>query len=72
MMVDMHGRYVASRGGFLDGLRPGEQTAVDSIDDGLRGNLSATEEASVKTLDSILPALHSIEFQVNVALRVGI
>ena len=58
--------------GVLDSLRAGEQAAVDSVDDGLGRDLSTAEESSVQTLDGILATLDTVEFQVDVALRVWI
>lgn len=59
----------------MDGLNcfgSGEKTAVDSIDDGLGGNLSSTEESSIQTLDGIFTTLDSVELQVNVPCGVWI
>lgn len=62
----------SERLGALDSFRAGEQAAVDSIDDGLGSNLSTAEEPSVQTLDGILATLNTVEFQIDVALRVRI
>ena len=62
----------SGRLGALDSFRAGEQAAVDSIDDGLGSNLSTAEEPSVQTLDGILATLNTVEFQIDVALRVRI
>lgn len=56
----------------LYSLRAGEQAAVDSVDDGLGGNLFPAKESSVQTLDGILATLDAVEFQVDIALRVWI
>ena len=64
----MVGRVVST----LDRLGPGEQTAVDRVNDRLSGYLSSTEEPSVQTLDGIFTTLDSVEFQVDIALGIGI
>ena len=55
-----------------DRFGSGEQTAVDSVDDGLGGDLSTTKETPVQALDGVLATLDAVELQVNIALRVGI
>ena len=56
----------------LDSLGAREETAVDGIHDGLGANLATAEEAAVETLDGVFAALHRREFEVDVALRVGV
>jgi hypothetical protein len=56
----------------LDGLGAREKTAVDGIHDRLSGNLPATKETAVETLDGVLAALDSIELEVDIALGVWI
>jgi hypothetical protein len=56
----------------LDGLGPGEETAIDSVHDRLCGNLLATKETAIEALDGVLSALDTVELQINVALRVRI
>ena len=50
----------------------GEQAAVYSIDNGLGTDLAAAEESAVQTLDGILASLDCGEFQIDIALCVGI
>lgn len=61
-----------SRSDTLDRFGSGEQAAVNSIDDGLRGDLSTTKEAPIQALDGILATLDAVELEVDIALRVGI
>lgn len=56
----------------LDSFGAGEKTAVDCIDNRLSGDLMASEETAIQTLDGVLAALDSVKFEVNVALRVRI
>ena len=56
----------------LNSLRPAEERAVNSINNRLRTDLSAAEEASIETFDGILPSLHAVELQVDVTLGVGV
>ena len=58
--------------GHLNSLGTREETAVDGIHDGLRGDLFASKETSIEAFDSVLAALNTVELQVNVALRVRI
>lgn len=56
----------------LDGLGSGEETAVDSVHNRLRGNLLATKETTVEALDGVLSTLYTVELQIYVALGVRI
>jgi len=49
-----------------------EEATVYGIDDGLGANLSSAKEPAVKTFDGILTSLDTVEFQVDIALGVGI
>ena len=49
-----------------------EETAVNRVNNWLSTDLPTTKKSSVQTLDRILAALNSVEFQVNVALGVRI
>ena len=55
-----------------NGLGAAEQRAIDSINDRLRADLPTTEEASIEALDGVLPSLHAVELEVDVALGVGV
>lgn len=57
---------------ILNGFGPGEKTAIYGINNGLGGDLSPAEKSAVKAFNGILTALDSVEFQVDVALRVWI
>lgn len=57
---------------LLDRLCPGKKTAVHSVDDRLSGNLATTKETAVEALDGILATLDSVEFEVDIALRMRI
>jgi hypothetical protein len=49
-----------------------EKTAVDRVNNWLSTDLPTTEESAVQTLDRILPTLHSIELEIDVALGIWI
>lgn len=63
---------VESWKGRLDGFGAGEETAVDSIDNRLSADLSASKESSVETFDGVLASLDTVKFEINVSLRVRI
>lgn len=54
------------------GFGSGEKTTVNGVDDGLGADLTATEETAVQTLDGVFTSLDTIEFEVDVALGIGI
>lgn len=56
----------------LKGRSTREQRAVDSIDNGLGADLTPTEKTAVEPLNGIFATLNAIEFEVNVALGIGI
>lgn len=56
----------------LDRLGAREQTAVDRVHNRSSADHASTEVAAVEALDGVLPALHLVELEVDVALRVGI
>jgi hypothetical protein len=56
----------------LDGLGPGEKTAVNGVNNWLSTNLPTTKEASIQSLNRVLASLDSIEFEVDIALRIRI
>ena len=49
-----------------------EQASVDGVDDGLGADLSPAKKSPVEALDRVFASLYSIEFEVDVALRVWI
>lgn len=57
---------------FLQCTGPREKRAVNGIDDRLSADLSPAEESAVEALDGVLAALDLVEFEVDVALGVGI
>lgn len=56
----------------LHGLCAREETAVDCIHDRLCSDDFSAEKSPVQPLDGILTALDTVEFEVDVALRVRI
>ncbi len=56
----------------LESRSTGEKGAVDGVDDRLSADLAATEEATVEAFDGILTARDAVEFEVDVALGIGI
>lgn len=61
-----------ARGESLYGLGPGEKTTVNGVNDGLGANLSAAKETAVQAFDGVFTTLDTVEFEVDVALGVGI
>lgn len=57
---------------FLQCTGPREKRAVNGIDDRLSADLSPAEESAVEALYGVLAALDLVEFEVDVALGVGI
>ena len=49
-----------------------EKTAVDRVNNWLSTDLPTTEESAVQALDRILPTLHSIELEIDIALGIRI
>jgi hypothetical protein len=49
-----------------------KKTAVDRVNNWLSTDLPTTEESAVQALDRILPTLHSIELEIDVALGIRI
>ena len=49
-----------------------KKTAVDCVNNWLSTDLPTTEESAVQALDRILPTLHSIELEIDVALGIRI
>ena len=56
----------------LHGFRTGEKTTVDRVHDGLCADLAPAKEPAVETFDSVFASLHRREFEIDVALGVGI
>lgn len=44
------------------GLRPGEETAVNSIDDRCGADLTPAKESAIQAFDGVFSALDTIEF----------
>jgi hypothetical protein len=53
-------------------LSPREQTAVHSVNDGLRTDLPTAKVSSVQSLDGVLASADPVELEVDVALSVGV
>lgn len=49
-----------------------KETAVDRVNNWLSTDLPTTEESAVQALDRILPTLHSIELEIDIALGIRI
>lgn len=56
----------------LDRSGARKQTAVDSIHNRRRADLSPAEETAVQALDGVLSALNLVKLQVDIALGVGV
>ena len=56
----------------LECLRPREQTAVHSVNDGLCTDLPTAKVSSVQTLDCILATADTLELEIDVARGVGV
>ena len=52
----------------LDRLGSREQTAVNSVDNGLRSDLFAAEKSSIQAFDGVFTTLDAVELQVDIAL----
>ncbi len=68
----IHGETDPPRSSGSQGLGSREQTAVDGVNDGLRANLPTAKIPAVEALDGIFAARYALEFQVDVALGVGV
>ena len=57
---------------ILESARPRKEGAVDCVDNWLSADLTTTEEAAIKTFNGVFTASDAVEFEVDVALGVGI
>ena len=56
----------------LESGGPGEERAVDGVDNRLSTDLATTEESAIEPLDGIFAALDLVKFKVDVTLCVRI